>query len=60
MKSNQTASAREIIAYNLPTFVECYKGTEIKFPPYSRLFDAADVIITALYKEGFRIIRDPE
>lgn len=47
---------REIIADNLPTFAEFYKAPlRVILPTRSQLLEAADRIIDAIQREGYRI-----
>ncbi len=47
---------RIVIAQNLPTFANCYRGcTEINIPTYHQLLDMADYLIEVIKEEGYQI-----
>ena len=46
---------RDVVAYNLPTFADCYAYTKVDLPSIYRLRCEADKIIAALEDAGFKI-----
>lgn len=47
---------RDVIAYNFPTFADCYHYQAVDMPSFYRLRREADKLIEALRNAGFEIV----